>query len=305
MPIRREDITYISPAGEVYPLSVPAPVGRWVIGASGLGTPPLEYAVTRGPAQNGVTVRDFFLLPRVIQLLIRQQFCGRGQWWDGRASILDALRPNRQLIATAAVPGTLRFTRSDGSKRSISAFLESGPNFEPSQIGRWDEWAFQEVLRFVCHDPLFFDPAEQAALFTGGEQLVFPIVFPITFGSFGGLTAITYAGTWASYPTITLTGPMSDPRIENVTTGEVIQFDFDIPAGVAVTVTLTYGQKTVTDSLGNNLIGVVTPASDLATFHLAAAPEAPGGMNQVQVNASGTSVNSAVALTWYSRFFGI
>ena len=303
--VRREAVDYFSPAGELYPLSVPAPAGRWVIGASGLGLPPVEYATTRGPAQNGVTVRDFALGPRIIQLLIRQQFCSRDGWWAGRSAILDGLRPNRQLIATAAVPGTLRFTRADGSRRSIGAFLEAGPGFEPSQVGRWDEWAFQEVLRFFCPDPVFYDAQEQAEAFVASDQLVFPVTFPLVFGALAGSTAITYTGTWPEYPTIVITGPATSPRVENTTTGEFIEMDTVIPAGVSVTIALSYGQKTVTDSLGNNLIGTVTTDSDLATFHLAAAPEAPGGVNVITVSATGTGGASSIVLTYYRRYIGM
>src|SRR5688572_21537598 len=111
----REFTDYIGADGNVYPLHVPAPIGKWAISQSGWGTPPIEYVTQRGPFQHGETVIDYFLRPRVVQLLIRQQFCNRDDYWTGRAALLNGIRPNRQLTPTAILPGTLRRTLSDGS----------------------------------------------------------------------------------------------------------------------------------------------------------------------------------------------
>jgi hypothetical protein len=300
-----EYVDYIGPDGTVYPLYVPSRVGRWVMSQSGWGTPPIDYITERGPFQHGESVKDYFLRPRTIQLLIRQQFCGREEYWSGRASLLNAIRPNRQLTPTGTLPGSLRLTLSNGTKRAIDCYIAEGPRFEPRNLSGWDEYAFQEVLRFTAYNPVIYDPGGETVVFGSQDELVFPITFPIVFGSFGGTANVNYVGTWLEYPTLIITGPASDPIVTNVTTGETIALDYDIPAGVAVTITLKYGEKTVTDSLGNNLIGVVTPGSALATFHLAPDPEAPGGINEVMVSASGTNADSSLVISYFTRYFGI
>ncbi len=301
---RTEYYDYITPDGVTVPLHVPAAVGRWVISATGEGLPPINYDATQGPGQNGATVRAFTLGPRVVQLLIRQQFCDRLGYWLGRSDLLDAIRPNRQYLQGATVPGILRKTRTDGSRRSLSAVITQGPNFEGSRLGFWDEFAFQEVLRFICYDPTAFDPTVKSQTFTPDPDLVFPITFPITFGELRGIWAVQYAGTWPAFPTITLTGPMTAPRMENLTTGGVIQLAYTIPAGDTVTVSLTYGAKTVTDQNGVNLVGTVTSDSDLAFFHLAPPPEAPGGLNSVKISATGIDTTSNAVLSWNDRSLG-
>lgn len=302
---RREYTDYIAPDGTLYPLHVPAAIGRWVISEAEYGMPPVEYSTTTGPAQHGETVRDYRLTPRTVQLLIRQQFCGRSEYWSGRAGLLDAIRPNRQVLFTAAQPGVLRKTLPDGSRRSLEVFITQGPRFEPRSAGIWDEFAFQEVLRFTAYNPVWYDPTQKSSSFTPDNALVFPITFPITFGALDDTNNIAYAGTWFEYPTIELTGPMLSPRIENLTTGEVIQLTYEIPAGDVVTIELAYGSKTVTDSNSVNLIGTVTTDSDLADFHLAPDPEAPGGVNQVQITAGGISAASGAVVSWYNRYIGI
>lgn len=303
---RREYIDFIAADGTVYPLHVPAAIGRWVISEAGMGMPPIEYSTTTGPAQHGETVRDYRLTPRTIQLLIRQGYCNRPEYWSGRAGLLDAIRPNRQLIPTSTIPGTLRKTLPDGSRRSFDVFIAEGPRFEPRSVGVWDEFALQEVLRFIAYNPVAYDPAPKSATFAPSLiDLVFPITFPITFGALDVTASVAYVGTWPEYPAFELTGPMVAPLIENLTTGEFIQLAYDIPAGDVVTVALSYGAKQVTDSNSVNLIGTVTTDSDLATFHLAPDPEASGGVNLIRISGGAVSAPSGAVMRWYTRFIGI
>lgn len=304
----KEYVTFVSPNGDRYPLNTPHQFGRWVISYSGLGTPPIEYITQRGPFQDGVTVKDFFLGPRLIQLLIRQEFCDRLDWWNGRAALLDAIRPNRQLTATGTVPGVLEWCLPDGRRRQINTFITEGPRFEPRELGTWDELAFQEALRFVAHDPLFFDPIEVVAAFVLllDSDLVFPITFPIQFGSgeVSDTLNITYVGTWKTFPTIVITGPLENPIIRNVTTGEKLEFAIDIASGRTITIDLAYGVKTVVDDLGNNLIGNLSADSNLATWHLAPDPEATDGLNVITLSGLNPTGATSVELRYFTRYFG-
>ena len=305
----REYVNIISPDGEAYPLNTPHQFGRWIISDSGKGTPPIDYIIQRGPFQDGATVKDFFLAPRVIQLLIRQEFCDRLDLWDGRAALLDIIRPNRQLVATAVVPFQLEWCFPDGTRRRIECFISEGPRFEPRQLNVWDENAFQEVLRFICYNPLFFDPTRVDVSFALGldTELVFPITFPIEFG--GGVISdsqsITYVGTWESFPTIVITGPIENPVITNTTTDEKIDLQMVISAGRTVTIDLEYGAKSIVDDLGANLIGNLSPDSDLATFHIAPNPEATNGVNVLTLTGTNPTGATSVQIQFFTRYFGL
>jgi hypothetical protein len=130
--------------------------------SSGWATPPINYITQRGTFQHGETVKDYFLQPRTIQLLIDQSFCGREEQWDGRAALLNAIRPNRQLTATGVTPGTLRRILPDGSIRDLKAFISDGPAFDPDLGDGWQSYSFKEVLRFIAHDPVIYDPTVQS-----------------------------------------------------------------------------------------------------------------------------------------------
>ncbi len=301
-------LTYITPDGREYELHTPHDPGRWVLSWQGYGTPSIDYIVQRNAFADGVALKRFFLRPRVLQLLIRQNFCDRQAWWAGRAALLNEIRPNRQTTVTGVNPGTLRLVQTGGTIRSLDVFIESGPLFNPRVPTQWDEWSFQEMVRFVAPDPTIYDPATATASFaiTLDADLVFPITFPITFGA-GDVDEtlnITYPGTWFSLPTIIITGPIERPSLENESTGETIALDSNIGPGRTVTIDLAYGVKTVVDDLGNNLIGTVTPDSDLGTWHLAADPEAPAGVNVIRLRGSNPTAATAVSLAYLVRYFG-
>lgn len=303
------DIIYITPDNREYQLITPHTPGRHVLSFQGLGTPPIEYVTQRGPFQDGETVKDFFLRPRTVQILERQNFCDRDAWWNGRSDILNEIRPNRQTTPDGTTPGTLRFFRTDGTARDLRVFISTGPVFEPRVSNQWDEWSFQELLRFIAHDPILFSTTQTVSAFVIAldADLVFPITFPISFGA--GLVDdtlnITYDGTWETFPIITIVGPIKTPRIDNNTTGEKLEFTIDIAVGQTVTIDLTEGVKTVVDQAGNNLIGGLTTNSDLGSFHIAPDPEATNGLNVIRLRGSEPTGATSVSLSFFVRFYGM
>ncbi len=310
-------LTYITPDGREYPLHTPHEAGRWALSFSGFGTPPIEYITQRGPLQHGVTVRDFFLRPRVIQLLLRQDFLNRSNWWQGRASLLNELRPNRQTNPTTPpTPGRLRLVETDGvTIRDLNVFVAQGPRFEPRVSGQWDEWAFTEVLRFVAHDPVAFDPAQVTATIaiTLNADLVFPITFDVAdvnddiiFGDgfIDETLNVNYLGTWEEFPIFTIVGPVEDLRVDSVATGEKLEFNDQVAVGQTVTIDLREGRKTVVDQLGTNLIALLTDDSDLGTFHLAPDPEAALGVNPIRVQGRHPTAATMISFTYFDRYFG-
>jgi hypothetical protein len=300
---------YISPTGVVYNFDTS---DRFLISEEGLGLPPINYITQKGPYQHGETLLDYRLGTRTIQLIVRQDSCNRYDYWSNRAALLDAIRPNYQLLNNFN-PGTLRKKLPDGSIRSIDVVIDEGPTFVARSTDTWDEYGYTETLRFIAHDPTFYDPTK---ITTTWDVLVdpalplhtaFPITFPITLGptAYAVTKAITYTGSWLAYPKITITGPMNGFMILNSATGEYIEINYIISAGEVVTIDLPYGNKTITSSLGTNLIGTCSTGSDLSTFHIAPTPEATGGVNTIQVEVTGTDANSKVVLDFYTRYIGI
>lgn len=323
--------TYIAPDGRSYNLH--SPEIRWVLSRTGTGMPPIQWLTERGPFQHGESIKSFRLRPRTIQMIIRHNYNDRQQYFHGRLQILDVLRPNRQIIGQVN-PGTLRKSFSDGSKIDIDVVIQEGPAFEPEQGDQWQEQSFQEVIRFIAHNPVFYNPYLRVHDFInvpgeeGGEPeedpLLQQLVFPIHFSASDGLiifnrnigapggddgdldpeddpNVIVYRGNWIEYPTIILTGPLSSPIIiTNTTTGERIQLNYDVQPLETVTITLTYGIKTITSDLfpGLSLMGYLDPLSDIGSFHL------EPGQNDFNIVITGQNSDSVVQMQYKDRYVG-
>jgi len=286
-----EEIIYKTPDGFKLLLSDKR---RWVLEEEGVGMSPLEYITERGPFQHGESYRDMFLRPRTIQYHIRSIHDSRISTWSARSLLLEYLRPNR----VPGVPGTLTYIRQDGSKRAIDVFVQEGPDFV-KQNDRWDMHAIDTIVRFLALDPTYYDPQQKSIVATGSGSLTFPASFAITFTTFGFSATITNNGTWLSYPYIVIKGPMSNTKIENLSTDESIEINYSILSGRYVYIDLSYGNKTVTLDDNTNLLYAVSSDSDLATFHL------QPGTNIIEISGSGQDSNTQVIIYWYERYIGI
>lgn len=297
---------YETPDGVEYNL------GDWgrtfLLGESGQGLPPIEFRTTRGPFQHGETPTDYVLRPRVLQYTVRISANSRAKYWEERDLVLNIFRQNRSLTG-AVEPGRLKKILQNGTTRALDVHVEKGLEFSASPE-LWDRWGSTEVIRFVAYDPVYYDPTPVTEEFVLGalSQLVFPCDFPILFGStiIYDTATIAYLGTWAEYPIITITGPISQPIISNLTTGETISIYYNIPVGRVVTIDLRYGKKTILDDLGTNLLSALTTDSDMATWHLAPDPEADNGDNEVQVIGSAAAPGvTSVDIQYYNRYGGV
>ncbi len=309
MPLIEFD-AYITPDGVEYVLD--AEKDRALIfGVSGLGMPPIEYLTERGPHQHGETIIDYRLQSRVLQMLYRREGCSRQDYWDNRSELLDVMRPNRQRTTSGKpAPGQLRKILPNQQIRDIDVFIQQGPDFE--QAGNvWDEHSFETVLRLVAPEPTLYNPYSVEVEVTpeAESELGYPAGYPVAYGEGGAFDQtfdLTYTGSWESNPVIYLVGPLTEALIENLTTGEKLEFTYNVPAGRIVTVDLRYLHKTIINDLGVKLgTGVLTSDSDFGTFHLATHPEAPGGINEIRLAGEGLPASSRIIFSYNTRFIGI
>jgi hypothetical protein len=104
--------------------------------------------------------------------------------------------------------------------------------------------AFRWSMILVSPDPRRYADALSSSAVglpqVGAGGLVFPLVFPLTFGSgtSGGDMTLHNAGTIATWPTWLMMGPVTGPIITNTDTGERLEFDptFAVPAGQTMTI---------------------------------------------------------------------
>lgn len=269
-----------------------------------IGAPPTQFITRRGYLQDGVTEVAFVLQQRTINVqLWHSPACDRQTFWDYRAELLNFLRPNRN------GPMTFTIRTPNGNIRSIIVRADPGLTF-PSQNNN-NNWNINEPLDFICFDPTFFDSSQVVTVMSSTTQLqlIFPITFPITFGTsdvFLTTGSITYVGTWKSYPTITITGPYTRANIQHVQLGVNISLNVAIAAGESRIIDLTPGSQSITDASGNNKFSDLGAGSDLVDFAIYPDPEMPGGVQTITVQlVDGVAGVSTATIRYYTRYFGI
>jgi len=98
------------------------------------------------------------------------------------------------------------------------------------------------TLQYVAADPRVYasnlsSVAAVLPVVTGG--LAFPLAFPLSFGaSSSGVAVANNAGNFATHPIVRLVGPLTNPVLENVTTGKRLALTTDIPDGQYVDVNM-------------------------------------------------------------------
>lgn len=267
----------------------------------GLGMSPLHRIVERGPQQHGETDLGFRLDPRTIKLVIGAFGADDEEYWDIRRELLGIFTPTTSAIG-------LRFGLPNGDTRQIDVHVSG-----EFQIGSSDRKRIAHKIGMMLRasDPTFYDPTGQAYAFNiggGSSGWTVATIVPSPIGStnLAQSRTITYNGTWCTYPTVKITGPITNPVVTNNTTGEKLDFTgTTITAGHYYLIDTRFGVKTVLDDAGANQYSKLTSDSKLNTFHLEAHPVAPNGANDIQV--SGTSITSAteVTMTFFSRFIGL
>jgi hypothetical protein len=293
--------SYISASGVEYRLH--APDTKWVLSSTGSGMPPVEYVSVRGPYQHGETLLGMHLRPRTVQLVIRQNGADRTDYWRLRAALLEGIRPNKQTPGTPLAAGKLRKYISIGQILDLDCVVHAGPNFEGSKPEAWDEWSIQEVLRFIALNPVYYNPLQLCVTFgvdvaSAQECAQGFNFFVVGCGGFNVPVEVEYTGTWEEYPTLEVTGPASNFRLDNLTTDEHIQLNYVLPDGARMFWDLAYGRKTIRRDNGDNLLGFLTDSSDLGTWSLVP------GTNNIKVSANATSLGTSANLCYYRRYIG-
>lgn len=270
----------------------------------GLGASPTQFITRKGYKQNSLTEIDFLLTPRTITVeLWRSPACDRQTYWDNRAALHSFLRPNRN------GPMTFTLRTPNGDLRSIVVRADPGLVF-PAQSNN-NNWNLQEQLDFIAFDATFFDSGQTVTTLSSStqQQLIFPITFPITFGTsdeFLTTGNITYVGTWKSYPIITITGPYTRANIQHVELGINISLSVAIAAGESRIIDLTPGSQSITDGNGNNKFSDLGAGSNLVDFALYPDPEVAGGIQTITVQlVDGVAGVSTASIAYYSRYFGL
>lgn len=114
---------------------------------------------------------------------------------------------------------------------------------------------------------------------------------------------VAYQGNVPEYPIVTIRGPIENPVVTNLVTGDTLTFSsVTLSASTTYTIDLRYGNKRVYDQGGTSRLDQLSSDSDLATFALQPAPLAAGGTNVLMVSGNGLGTATQVTVTYYNRY---
>lgn len=174
------------------------------------------------------------------------------------------------------------------------ATLDSYPEL-PMAVPNWSLTEF--FISLKSFDPLLYDAAQRSTTATtpsivpGGS---FPLTFPIHFfGSTGSTQLSTNGGNIVTYPTATIYGPVTNPRLYNVTKNEIVRFD-GLILGSGDAVTVDFKERVAISSAGGNLYGSITNDSTFWTLE-------PGD-TQWTFTADAAASPSRAVLTWNDAY---
>lgn len=273
----------------------------FLLGDTGLGMPPIRQITEQGPFQHGETLLDVRLQPRYFTLILGLFAGNFSQHFEKRRETIELFKHLHD------EPIEFEFQLDNGDVRQIDGHFNSDLSFPSTSR----QWADQEVsVEIYCPDPTFYNPVEDiisVSVPPGGGGWTVPMPVPVAVGTstLDVIESVNYGGSWLAYPLITIVGPLTEPKIENESTEDKLEFKAltSIGAGQQRIIDTRYGIKTVVDENGVNKIAELTDDSDLATFHLS--HRVAGGVNDIRVTGSGADANSRVYIRWNERFLGI
>lgn len=160
------------------------------------------------------------------------------------------------------------------------------------------------AIQWHATDPFFYSQTQSntIGLPVPGSGLVFPITFPLSFGSGGGVSSVslTNSGDVECYPILTITGPCTYPSITNtsISGSPTIQFGVTMPAGDQLVIdmdlkTATY--YTAGSSLGQTAMATLQQGWTWWSIQ--------PGVNQIQfASTDNVTVAGTLNVAWASSY---
>lgn len=276
-------LTYINERGQSIVLANSPPL--LVTKIDGLGSVQNEIQRQRAPFQDGSTHVGSTLSER--QLVIEGVILGKDQE-TYRRQLIQVFNPK--------LKGVLRY-----EKNGVSRAIECVPELAPVLPSDFSKTYQLFMITLLCPSPFWLDVLVeeiQMAAWLGGFE--FPLELPTMFASAGSMGYADNKGDVEAPVVIEFTGPATNPKVENVTTGEYVIVKRVLGAGDKLVITTAFGAKGVT--LASN--GVQSNAIhwlDIDSTFWQLRP----GENLIKYTADAGVESATVVVRWQNRFVGV
>ena len=163
------------------------------------------------------------------------------------------------------------------------------------------------VIELIASDPAIYDDSEESdvlTVFAPSAGLSYSVTYPKAYGAggSGSGTVLNNVGDWETWPTLKINGPSSgtltDPIIENVTTGKKIELNANggvsIGVGQQLIVETHPAKRSVLFATGASRYGRISVASEFWPLAV--------GNNELRFRASGATTGATVDVEWRSAW---
>lgn len=247
----------------------------------GFDSPNIRQNLADLPEADGAIAGDFFLSSRPVTM-------------SGRIVSSSAAQRNSVVAQMQRAVRALRADLTISTQPQGMPAMQATARLDNLRIGPGYVKTFQ--LSLVCPDPRFYSQtlnsqAATSSVSTAGAA--FPWSFPVGFGGGTGGTAnlsASNAGNIDTYPLIRVYGPVSNPQIENHTTGQWLYVD-NVTLAAGEYIDIDVKERTVVSNAGANLFSHVRfPDSSWWTL--------PPGGSTIQLWASSSSTGVELDVSW-------
>jgi len=153
----------------------------------------------------------------------------------------------------------------------------------------------KSTVSFFCPDPRYYDNSANTTSLIVQTPLGrgYNRTYNVTYGggTQGNTGLVVNQGTTTTYPTITITGPATNPLVGNLTTGQSIQLNYSMVNTDIVVINLL--NRTITLN-GNPARNLITGTSQWFA--------APVGTSQFYFTATGTTAGAGAVVSYYNAY---
>lgn len=259
-----------------------------------LGSSNIEYQMYTGYLQDGGNVTGYRLDDKQLNLTLSSiEFKDRQAYITERETLYRFFSP-------LCSPFTFEVSYRDGEKRTLSnLYLQNVlPNEYQPNI-----FLINDSFSFIAKQPYWLGVEKTLSVSeTTDTQLVFPITFPIVFGTSGVRYTGTYSyqGSYKAYPKITLTGAYSTARITLVNKGITIYMEQSVSSSSIRTINLNPNNRYIVDGSGNNKASDLGLNSNLSDFYIE-----PYDNVEIEAIFYGYSPETNLSITLQETYLGI
>lgn len=261
---------------------------------AGLETPLTRLPRYNLPGSSGAFISNALYGERAIKItgILNAPDGQPTTYLTNRTALINALAYSRDNSGNLQ-PQTLTITLANGQILTTNVYVDHPLAMKFSS----DQNDYEDFLiTLVAPDPNLYSSVAQTttiSLPVGGGTAI-PTAIPLSLAaSSGGSVVINNAGSVASYPTITLTAPLTNPYITNQRTGAFLKINYTLNIGDQ---SLVIDCQTQTIMQGvNNKTGI--QSSDSTFWDLLS------GNNTVAFSAGGGSGTAQVS--YYTTYLGI